>query len=525
MIDTTELEGNVTLIQELLGVVFPDSFKQYVLQQSNPKIDLQFSFELDSVYGATAFFREIRPDLKPQYVVVNFEDEFAVCLDLEAGDKHDAPVVSICLEKQTAPEQLSDSFKSFGGSNCYIKGNPEGFEEADFQHGLKQLDHRMRELTYDYDHKKGGRLPRSHVWRPYRFCIQDVIFGVTVIRHDKMYNRLEVDVFLTAWIDEYEKESGCLALGLIILSDAYKSGGSMEIKFTENVENGKVPKELVDLAKKKGVFLNKDNADHGGISPHDAKKLYMALTGLNTKTVNKISELDKLGKLSSASVCYAIHHGAWTKEELEVILFMGVAPESILTGSCPVELWHLYLQDLQIGRTALMATYLERQLRTRIHRPSLSVDETDNGEIIELEDDEREVEVEFIAEICGKNYVLGSSEEENVPVPWLEHGLDEILLDQKKKLTVLLRARDVDGLRCNLGNDLQKATSRLCDNYDGQVCIMVPADFRRLENEERLGFAATAKKSGVGIIICPEFVLQLDQAVGQKFESVKIMRS
>jgi hypothetical protein len=340
-----------------------------------------------------------------------------------------------------------------------------------------------------------------------------------------MYNRLKVDVFLTAWIDEYKKESGCLALALIILSDAYRCGGSMEIKFTKYVEGGKVPQKLVDLAKKHEVNLNSENVAQGGISSAEAKRLYMALSGFKQKIIDMVSAMEEEGKLFSASVCYAMHHGVWSKEEVEVILLLSKAPESILTGSYPVELWHLYLHDLQVGRTALMGTYLDRHLRVRLHPHKSTDNDTENNELTELEDDERDVQVKFDPDICGKRYILDDSENDEVPVPWIEHGVDSIMLGPDKNLLVLLRARDAEDLRCKFESDLDKASKVKNHNHKYLVCFMFPADFKRLEDQEKLKFAANAKENDIGIIICPEFVIQLDQAVSQRFESIKVMRS
>ena len=81
---------------------------------------------------------------------------------------------------------------------------------GDIDHALDVFERHI--VDYDkefgYDHAKGGKLPRNHDWRPYRYCIQDVLFGATVVRHYREANCLEVDVFLTADVPEYGPLAG-----------------------------------------------------------------------------------------------------------------------------------------------------------------------------------------------------------------------------------------------------------------------------------------------------------------------------
>ena len=87
--------------------------------------------------------------------------------------------------------------------------NPDRIDLEYLQHGLDILERHVRQYNdkFHYDHASGGKLPANHEWRPYRYCIQDVLFGATVTRHNRKNNCLEVDVFLTANIPEYDRLS------------------------------------------------------------------------------------------------------------------------------------------------------------------------------------------------------------------------------------------------------------------------------------------------------------------------------
>ncbi len=104
-------------------------------------------------------------------------------------------------------------------------------------YGLSVLEKHVHayQERYEYDHGKGGTVPRNHDWRPYRYCIQDVLFGAVVVRHHRDGHHLVVDVLLPAAIEGYEPDAGAHALILFVLAEAYKCGGTMEIEFTENV--------------------------------------------------------------------------------------------------------------------------------------------------------------------------------------------------------------------------------------------------------------------------------------------------
>ncbi|MCF6147705.1 MAG: SMI1/KNR4 family protein [Candidatus Kuenenia sp.] len=382
--------------------------------------------------------------------------------------------------------------------------------------GLERLEWHMENKGFRYDHQAGGQLPRSHKWRPYRFCVQDVILGITAVRHDKLYNRHEVDLFLTAEIPEYEADSGCRALALIILSDAYKSGGSMEVRFTKNVEGGRIPFELHTLAKRLGIDFT--HISEGGITPKESKELYLALSEFNQELREKIIMMDESGKLSAMSVAYAVHRGVWTQQEIESLIFSSSHPESLLKGSFTPEAWHLFYYDLVCCRTALMGGYLDRKLKSREY--------DEQNVIMELEDDERELEIIFDPEVCAKIYHFDNTDG-TIIVPWLYQEGSTLEIKPGECLKVLPRAYDFDDIELRWCDDLKQAhelqlKTRL--NHSGPVCIMYPADFKRLAPETIASISGEFNDKEIKLIICPDFINQLDQEVVRRMESVRIMR-
>jgi hypothetical protein len=521
----------IMLLQDILGIELPDSYKKYLGQtafsQSRPDAfiipGLPVSLEITSTWGATEYLRSSRPALDQSYITIWIDSSEEFCFALQVKDQTAAPVVHIDLTSEKPPEKIFDTLDQYlqgirGKYDEILEKYNSQFDYGSrwFHQGLARLNHHMENPAFSYDHKTGGQIPRSHMWRPYRFCVQDVILGITVIRHDQRHNRLETDVFLTAEIPEYKSDSGCRALALILLSDAYQSGGSMEIRFTHNVEGGRVPAELCEMASEIGVELA--HRDQGGITPKEAKTLYMALSDFDEEVRERILKLDEEGRLSAASVCYALHHGVWMAMEIDMIVKSSLFPDTILTGGFPAEACHLFQHDLFIARNAMMSGYLDRQLRRREHLPSATAE---GDKIFELEDDERDVKCAFVAEHGVLKFA--NKEEMPMPVPWLDRASSAMEIPSGNALWVFAKARDNEDLLGNFGTDIDEAIEFKKNVYgdNGRVCILVTSDFKRLQLDD---LKNRAEENGIGIIVCPEFANILDRQVINRFESLKVMR-
>ncbi|MCF6157608.1 MAG: SMI1/KNR4 family protein [wastewater metagenome] len=514
-------DEDIEKVERELGLTFPTPYRNFIKKAGILQADYLGIYgifpddpETFSVSDLTAFLRLFDSDFPGSFLPFRElgEEKFA-CLDCsEDGSSH--VILWDCNSKPGEKKKTLD----------------EGFEEylnrlidnwRWWKRGLERLEQHINRIGFQYDHQEGGQLPRSHIWRPYRFCVQDIVLGITVIRHDKQYNRLVVDVFLTAEIPEYEADSGCRALVLILLSDAYKTGGSMEIRFTKNVEGGRVPRELCELAERLGVILA--HVSEGGITPKESKDLYLALSEFRKELRDKIMVLDKAGSLSAVSAAYAVHRGVWTHQEFESLLLSSRFPESLQKGSFPPEIWHLFYYDLIHCRMATMGGYLDRQLTRRDHVLS----EESQGAVLELEDDERNVEIEFDPAYCAKIYKF-SDPDETVTVPWVFHEDAVRELSYGQTLKVLIRAHEFEDMEHYWQDDLNRANElKNRDNQNGLssfVCVMYLSDFKRLEPDVISRISEEFKNTEIPIIICPDFAALLDQEIVRRLESVKVMR-
>lgn len=441
------------------------------------------------------------------------------CIDGSNKASPVSPVYRISLTKNISLSEaqvLAPSFDSY----LFERLNRLKRDIGQVETGMVILEQRVKEFQaqYEYDHDKGGKLPRSHIWRPYRFCVQDVVLGTTVVRHVKGDNCLEVDVFLTTSIPQYEPDSGVRGLALFLLCEAYKCGGTMEIRFTGNVEGGRVPAELEALAERLGVPIPLDSITAHRLTPSDSRALFAALTGFSQTALQRIAELD----LSIERACYVVNKDIWTRHEVEAIMLSASKPDRLFAGGAAPEQRALFAQDLLQGRAALLAGCLERRL--------IRVEHTKQDTHIEVEDDERSLSIEFnkslYANICS--CLPSPSETASIfSMPWLVDGtLGSPEIPFSSPFTVLVRARDGTDLSVNLEEDLRVAWN-WSQSKKQLTFILIPFDFnddQLMPPKQRARFLKIATLCKTGLLVCPESVASLDLQVRQRMQASRIVR-
>lgn len=366
---------------------------------------------------------------------------------------------------------------------------------------------------YDRRYRSKNRLPKNHVWRPYRFCVRDVVLGLTVVRHHRKDNLLEADLFLTTDLPQFEPHVGAKITTLFLLSEAFKCGGTMEIRFTETVWHGRVPEQLYDLAFDKGVDLN--HVFEGHITPSESRNLYLALTDFSKEAEAKVRWLAKEDRISSERVCFMVHNGVWSLEEIESIILGSDRPERILLGKSVPEHRRLYLNDLIHARVALLGSFLDRKLAFR---------ERGNEEkAFDLEADERRFNTsfdpQFFAKVCQP--------EEPIPIPWTNGSGDENWVFEGEQLVVMVRPRTSAELLLHFQEDLERA-GEMRETYgieeSNHFFILTPRDFMDLPEERRKDFLEEARKKKVEVMVCPETVDGLDADAMDRLNRSRVIR-
>lgn len=388
-------------------------------------------------------------------------------------------------------------------------------EQQWLQKGFRRLAWHVEDSPHrlGYDHATGGKLPRNHVWRPYRFCVQDVLLGATVVRHAREHNCLEVDVFLTADVPQYEADSGARGLALFLLCEAFKCGGSMELRFTEHVEGGQVPTALQRIAAAYGMSFEHHHATQGRIDPRNARELFARLTGFSDDIYERVDLLSSQGSLSIERVCYAIQRGIWKLPEVESIVLGSPYPDLVLSGEIQPEQRHLYAHVLLHAQSALLGGLLDRKLALREHYD-------ESGAAFDLEDDERNIIAEYEFAIGAKWY---NCPDEMLLLPWSVGDVDPV--EPNVNIVVLVRARDAIGLKRHLASDIALIGERALQSLGERYCVLVPFDFYDpLLSNERLNLEKQALDYHVHILVCPETMASLNVEARRRFTSSRIIR-
>ena len=475
--------------------------------------------EIPSVFNLIMMLRFHHPEMPLEVVPVEALDEqhFA-CIACSNNRKAVAPIVVLNIDEPEPVDQLIVLAPDF---NTYLANRlipllpqdsdptTEDEEDDSFHRAWENFEKHVIKYQHDhdYDHAKGGKLPRNTEWRPYRYCIQDVVFGVTVVRHDPIHNNLAVDVFISADVPEYGPLAGSKALTTFLLSEAYKCGGTMEVFFTRKVEDGNIPREIRQLAEEYGVKFKQKYK----ILPFEAKALYAAITEFSPSLQQEINKLEELDLIRMARACYVIHHGVWDKEQVEMIVLGSERPDSILGGLAQPHQRLLYNHDLHHARAALLGGMLDRIMAKR-EREMDGVD-------YDMEDDTLSLEINF----DGDSYCKIYSCSEPVPIPWL------YLDDRKREIQagmpfrVLVRARDGGDMRWHLKGDIKQAND-LRTQYKQPTLILLPQDFMDLPPTLRQQFHQQAQEAQIGLLICPEPVMVFDKDAAQRLTRSRILR-
>ncbi|MEI6915870.1 MAG: hypothetical protein WCL39_12110 [Armatimonadota bacterium] len=393
---------------------------------------------------------------------------------------------------------------------------------------------RYQEVIDSRQHKRthGAKLPRATETRPYRFCVQDVVLAIWTMEHRKDESVIGVDVFLTSEVYEkdtgqggyYDELAGATAATLTILSEAFRVGIPLRVRFGKTVEDGCVPLDIVRLAVRHGVRL--EHTRQGRIEADEGRALYLALAGFSPPLRRAIDLLARQGLMSPERAAFIVHHGVWSLQEIEGIILSSPYPDLVLSGEVMPEQRHLYQHVLTHSRLALMGGLLDRSLMNRddeeahLQRGSKRVG-------LDVEDDERDLDIRTYARFHGREYVQRSAKEGGIPdaMPLPDWECERTRLQPGERLSVLLRPRVAASLDVELLGDIEQALARRDTELKPKVvAVAVPFDFHDLEPARQEAFRQGAATRGVVLMVCPETTRSLDQMAQKKMIASRIKK-
>lgn len=121
-----EKEKEIIFLERMLKLKLPRTYKEFLIEFGSgykmkmpiagvPNIyGLPADSDYTSVLGATFVLRHIRKDISPDFVVIRFFYDYALCLDLREKPADDAPLVKIDLKRKGSPvTNLHQSFSEY----------------------------------------------------------------------------------------------------------------------------------------------------------------------------------------------------------------------------------------------------------------------------------------------------------------------------------------------------------------------------------------------------------------------------
>jgi len=246
-------------------------------------------------------------------------------------------------------------------------------EELAREEGFAQLE-RLAEGYYT-SHDRGAKLPRAHECRPIRLACQNVILGTAGFYYDARFNGLAVCAWQTCEAPHVAAHEGDRALAALMLAEAFRTGGTMEIRFDEHPERA-VPARLRQFARTRGITLGASDAC--AITPAEARRLLQAVTPMPAELAARVRAVTKRGEQSVERACYVLLSGIWKPIELDFLLATSPRSLTILQGGSDVLNRSARQAETAIARAAAMAGTLFARL-------SLAPEQTRQAESIEDE--------------------------------------------------------------------------------------------------------------------------------------------
>lgn len=488
-------------LENQLGLSLPESYKRFleedkVLINGLPIYGVSTTYYDYTVFTATQSLRFARPGLPETYLVVRFLENRALCLDLSRIWNGDCPLIEIEIDRH---ENLKELGISFGQ---YVEMASQG--EVEINRALRRVSNlfKSREIK-SYEHNaKNNKVPfKARDWKVIRSCVHDYVTGLSAFRHNEQFNGLEVDVFIATDHPDYEPGHGIKALTLLLLSDAYKNGASMEFRFTRYDHNSqtrvkdRIPHQLVNLFNENGVTLSKK--EQGIITQFEAVSLYAHLVGLTTDVIEKIKEYQNEERLSLKGVCFLISSRLWAIDEAKWILFNTPRPEGILFGRDVPEDRLKYEESLSFGRAAVAVSKLRQKLENSI------VNEGDTTAQIE-------------------NQLFHIISHQPAELDW-SITTPNVQLNEGEEITVLSRPRRFfPKLNQLIEDDLKPLLSSL--KNANKKFLLYSEDFMEVKNYKELA-QEVKKQNNIEILALPFTTNELDDEVNKRMRKAKVIRT
>lgn len=264
--------------------------------------------------------------------------------------------------------------------------------------------------------------PRDFIVRPVRIACQNVIVAMAAFNQDSAFDGLGVVAWQTCEVPHVATNEANRALTALMLCDAFKSGGTMEIRFDRPARatglhgeikghpEGRVPAALRRFGRTVGVELGRE--DPKAISPAEARSLYRAVTPMPPDLVARVDVATAYEGIAPEQLFFALMTGTWHPLELDFMLATSHRTASIVGGGAKWEDRLARQAETELCRGGLMASMLFSRLNNRDSAG-------DSGGVRVLEDNRQGVEWHIDPDTASVEY---ANIDASAPLPWCAHG-------------------------------------------------------------------------------------------------------
>jgi hypothetical protein len=360
-----------------------------------------------------------------------------------------------------------------------------------------------------FEHGTEGKIPRAHVRRTYRLTDSGAMLAATTLQHSQAFDLCEVDAVLAVDVPEREPLAAVRAIVLLLLTDSVKCGGSMAIQFTKACSGGPVPEAIQQLARQLGVRL--ESAARGLIAPDEAREIYLQLSGFSAKAQQILHELHLRRLLSIERVCYLVHHGIWSKPEMELLLVGSHYPDLILARSVVPDQRQLHALASWHAMAAVLGGILQRALA---YRDPLNEDAT----TFVPSQDVRNLCITVDAEVLAQVFEI----DENLELRgWLVDG-GPLQLAAGEHLMAVLRPWTRAKLAHRLLPELEMLKRFV--HPGTRVALVVPFEYHSLAEDLRREVETAAQAARILLLVCPEKLAALSNEAERRLELARMVR-
>lgn len=381
-------QDEIAFIESELNIHLPNSYKDFLYKKGSdiafglPVLGLPAKYELTTALGATSILRLARPEYNSLIVIRVIEDRF-LCLDLTKGNQYDAPLIEININSNEQPEKVHESFIR------YLKESEQSKKQVEY--ALRRIRNLYsNKIVKQYIHdKKNSKIPfKARDWRIHRCSVHDLIVGLAAFKYNESFSGIEVDVFITTDHPDYEEGHGTKALMTLILSDAYRNGTSMEIRFTKYDSRERkriassIPRDLIKTINSFGIKLLKQT--DGIITHEESINIFSLLLGIQDDARAKIKELELVNEATLQGICFLVNSRIWTIEQINWLIINAERVKAIIFGRDNPENRINYSESLSLGRSVSALTKLKEKMEISSDEEVNEVEVKINGEFFQL---------------------------------------------------------------------------------------------------------------------------------------------